>query len=471
MSLHVPNNASRRRFLKTAATASTAALVVAPHVLGGTRHVAPSDMINVAVVGIGGRGLKNARELMRLDDVRITAVADPAEQWDLSNYYYGGSAGRLPGSAEIDRHYQQRSPNFKCRPYVDFREMLAAESDLDAVLCATPDHLHANVTLAALRAGKHAYCEKPLTHSIEEARLVSQVAAETGLATQMGNQGHSNEGIRKTVEWIRAGVIGQIEDVHAWVPATRWNKTLVAPPTESQSIPSGLDWDLWCGPREVVGFNDAYAPVSWRDFWQFGCGAMGDFGCHDMDSAVWALDLDQPIQIEMQTAGQTHPNMTPYGEIGFFDFPAKGTRGPVRIHWYSGGLEPRKPKQMPADQSLPSRGVLFEGSDGIMLCGGAGGEPTVYLNSGKTDFETPEPTLARSNGHHRDWIDAIKGGPPASSNFQVGAHLTETTLLGLVALRAEQIIRWDAASMNVTNVDVQHFVRNSYRSGWNIHSA
>jgi predicted dehydrogenase len=458
---------SRRGFLKASAIASTIT-IVAPQVLGGPRYTAPSDMINVAVVGVGGRGLQNARELMKLDDVRISAVADPAETWDLSGYYYKGVAGRLPAVAEINKHYQAKQTDYRCQEFIDYREMLAQSKNVDAILCATPDHLHANVSLAALRAGKHVYCEKPLTHNIAEARLVAEVARKTGLATQMGNQGHSTEGIRQTCEWIWSGAIGDVKEVHAWVPATRWNKNLVAPPTTGQPLPKGINWDLWCGPREMIDFHSAYAPVSWRDFWQFGCGALGDFGCHDLDAACWALDLDQPIRVELSQAGSTNPKMAPYGEIGYFDFPAKGKRSGIRIHWYSGGLMPRQPSEFGPTDKLPKRGVMFVGSEGVLVCGGAGGAPTLYPESRRKEFIAPAPTIARSQGHHRDWINAIKGGAPASSNFEYGARLTETTLLGLVALQSQQVVHWNAANMAASNFDSRSLVHGTYRKGWEI---
>lgn len=462
-------NGSRRRFLKTGGMAA-AAMIVQPHVLGGPAHTAPSDRVNVALVGAGGRGRQNVRELLKLKDVRVTAVADPAEHWDLSNFYYRGDAGRLPVCQEIETHYQQIEPGFKCLQQVDYRELFATQaSAFDAVLCATPDHMHAHASLAAMRAGKHVYCEKPLTHNIAEARLVSRVAAETGVATQLGNQGHSKDTIRETVELVRAGAIGKVSEVHAWVPATRWNKSLTKPPATALPIPPGLNWDLWCGVRNPPDFHEAYAPVAWRDFWSFGCGAMGDFGCHDLDSAVWALDLGVPHRIEMRAAGMSDLNLAPYGEIGYFDFPASGSRGPVRLNWYSGGLLPPTPEALPDSVSLPRRGVLFVGSEGVMLCGGAGGQAVVYPEAHARTLEKPQETLPRSAGHHRDWVDAIKGGPPASSEFSYGAKLTEITLLGLVAMRTGKIIHWDEKNMQARNCpEAAQIVKGEYREGWRL---
>lgn len=459
---------TRRSFLQSVG-AVAACHIVPRHVLGGPGHTPPSEMVTAALVGAGGRGFQNAKELMKLPDVRITTVVDPAEEWDLSRFYYRGRAGRGPVSAAIEKHYSTDKQAVKCEQFRDFRRMLAAESPPDAVLCATPDHLHATISLAAMRAGRHVYCEKPLTHNVAEARLVAQVAKETGVATQMGNQGHSREGIRRTVEWIRGGVIGKVSEVHAWVPATRWNPELTDRPQGTTPVPPGLDWDLWLGPRKAVPFHSAYAPVSWRDFWDYGLGAMGDFGCHDLDSAVWALELTTPTSVEMHPAGRMTDHMIPFGELGYFDFPARGGQPPVRVTWYSGGVRPARPAAMPKGQSLPSRGVLFVGEKGAMVCGGAGGDPKLVDGTTDPEFHLHEPPLRRSNGHHRDWIDAAKGGPAASSNFEVGAHLTEITLLGVVALRLRQRIEYDAAAMAITNVkNSEHLIRGEYRKGWEL---
>lgn len=454
----------RRNFLKSSLTAATVT-IVAPHVLGGPRHIAPSDRVNVALVGAGGRGLQNARDLMKLDDVRITTVADPAESWDLAKFYYKGIAGRLPAIAEIEKHYQQKDANFKCLGFEDFREMLDKAKDVDAVLCATPDHAHATVSIAAMRQSKHVYCEKPLTHNIAEARLVAKIAKESGVATQMGNQGHSNEGMRVTLEHLQQNSLGEIREVHAWVPAVRWNPELADLPTATHPVPKGLNWDLWCGPRKPPEFNHAFAPVAWRDFWMFGCGALGDFGCHDLDSAVWGLDLPMPSEIEFYPAGRVDRHTAPYGEVGHYRFARSG-KADLKVHWYSGGLRPAKPDQMPDDKTLPSRGVLFIGAKGVMVCGGAGGMPMLYPEEIN---KTPNKTVARSNGHHRDWIDAIKGGPPASSNFEYGAKLTEITLLGLLSLRSGATVHWDAERLAAPGVpDAELIIHGDYREGWKL---
>lgn len=460
---------NRRDFLTGAASAA-AFTIVSPHVLGGTRHVAPSDKVNVALIGAGGQGRSNLRGgLFKLDDVQVIALADPAEEWDLTPFYYKGKAGRGPIKAEIEAHYAGKSPSNKVAVYEDFRTLLEKQKDVDAILCATPDHLHATVSLHALKAGKHVYCEKPMAHNIAEARLVAKVARETKLATQMGNQGHANEGIRKTIEWIHAGAIGKVEHVHAWVGTSRWNPTLQGKPTETMKVPDGLNWDLWLGPREARPFHQAYAPVSWRDFWSFGLGALGDFGCHDLDSATWALDLKAPSKVEGTFAGKMDSEITPYGSLITYQFEAKGDQKPVTVHWYDGGLKPPVPDALPAGTNLPGRGVLFVGDKGAMLCGGAGGEPKLFPASRDMEFERPAATLARSKGHHRDWIDAIKGGPAAGSNFDYASRLTEITLLGVLALRIGRPIAWDTETMTVPGVPgAEPIIKGLYRKGWEL---
>jgi predicted dehydrogenase len=460
---------SRRQFVQTAAAGAAAATIVPRHVLGGPKFVAPSEKVNVALIGAGGQGRSNLKQLYRLDDVQVTAVADPCTEWNLDRFYYKGKAGRLPIKDEIEKNYAAKTPNFRVADYEDFRVMLDKQKSIDAVLVATPDHQHAYVSVTAMRRGKHVYCEKPLTHNLREARLVAKVAKETGVATQLGNQGHSRDGIRQTCEWIWAGAIGPVREVHSWVPAKRWNPELVKLPTDTPPVPSGLNWDLWLGPRNRP-YHPVYAPVSWRDFWEFGTGGFGDFGCHDMDAPCWALDLQAPLSVEALAADNTDPaEMQPHGCICYYHFAATAKRPAVKLTWYDSGLMPELPEAYERVRSKYRRGVLFVGDKGTIACEGAGGPPQLALFDKTATFTKPEPSLKRSPGHHRDWIDACKGGPAASSNFEYGARLTEITLLGVLSLRLGKKVRWDAAKLQAIGqpaADV--FINGTYRKGWEV---
>jgi predicted dehydrogenase len=403
-------------------------------------------------------------------DAQFIALADPMESVSLERFYFKGMAGREPVKAEIEKHYGEKTPNFKCATYEDFRVMLEKEKAIDAVLCATPDHLHAYVTVRSMRAGKHVFCEKPLTHNIAEARLVAKVARETKLATQMGNIGHSTEGIRQTVEWLRDGAIGTVREAHSWVPATRWNPELQGKPVDTPPVPAGLNWDLWLGPRMQRAYHPAYVPVAWRDFWQFGCGALGDFGCHDMDAATWAFELPVPESIEVLPAGKSDAEIAPYGEIGYYHFPARGEQPPLKLTWYSGGIRPPHPEAMPEGSRLADRGIMFIGEKGVIQADGAGGVPRLFPEALRNSYKRPVKTIPRSNGHHRDWVDAIKGGTPASANFEYGAKLTEITLLGVMSLRlGGKRIVWDAPNMKASNIAAaDEIIHESRRNGWEL---
>ncbi len=275
------------------------------------------------------------------------------------------------------------------------------------MLCATPDHLHAYVSILSMRAGKHVYCEKPLTHNIWEARKVAQVAKETGAATQMGNSGHSNVGIRQTCEWIWDGAIGPVREVHAWVGANRWNKQLTGAPAETPPVPDGVNWDLWLGPREVR----PYHPPTRRSpggIWAFGGGGL---------ATSVATTRTPPLgrrpggaaAVESRPAGNMDAEIAPHGEICYYEFDARGEKPPVRLTWYDGGLRPPCPDEIPAGGALPSRGSLFIGERGKMLCDGAGGPPRLLPYEKTPDYAKPAETIPRSRGHHRDWLDANKG--------------------------------------------------------------
>jgi predicted dehydrogenase len=462
---------TRRQFL-TRSTAAVAAFTIVPrHVLGGAKFVPPSEKVNVAIIGCGGQGMTNVRALLAQEDAQIIAVADPAEYQDLRTFYYRYESGRLLVKKNVQEHFAAKTPNFKVNDYEDFRVMLEKENAIDAILCATPDHLHAYVCLTAMRQGKHAYCEKPLTHNVAEARLVARVARETGVATQLGNQGHSGNDIRTTCEILWSGAIGDVREVHAWTGATRWNKQLTSGTPPTSEVPKGLNWDLWLGPRANRPYSTAYNPVTWRDFWDFGTAPIGDFFCHNFDPALWALELREPLSIEAHAVGGVDPQIAPPGGIYTYRFGARGKMPPVKFTWYEGGLMPARPEGLEPDDRLGAggNGILFVGDKGLLTCAGWGGRPTLLPGSRDEAFERPPQKLPRSKGHHRDWLDACKGGPPASANFDYGAVLTEVGLLGLVAMRTGKVIQWDAKAMKATNApEAEPFLKGSYRPGWKL---
>lgn len=470
MNHHHPHKkeVSRRNFVRITALSAASFVIVPRHVLGGRGFVAPSDKVNIGIVGAGGKGKENTAELLQLADVQVTAIADPANYWDLASFYYQTEAGRGPVKKMVEDHYHAKTPGFKIAEHLDFRRMLEKEPALDAIVCSTPDHTHAYVSLLAMRAGKHVYCEKPLTHNIWEARQVQRVARETKLATQMGNSGHSTEGIRQTVEYLRAGAIGTVREAHAWVPASRWMPGLSGLPAGSSPMQKGFEWDTWLGPRAPRPFHEAYAPVTWRDFWDFGCGALGDFGCHDMDAATWAFNLQAPESIEIFPAGYSDDKIAPYGEIGYYQFAARGEQQPLKLTWYSGGLRPPRHEMLPKDYALPTRGTLFVGEKGVILNEGSDRVPKLFPESLAASFIPPKPSLPRSKGHYRDWVDAIKGGTAASANFDYGARLTEITLLGVLSLRlGGKRIYWDAEQMKAGGLPAADvFIREPVRKGW-----
>lgn len=460
---------SRRQFLRATTATATLFTFLPRHVLGGPKFVAPSEKVNIALIGAGGQGRTNARALFNEPDAQIIAVCDPNEQADYSPYYYKGLAGRKPVQAEIERHYAPKSPNFRCAEYEDFRLMFEKEKAIDAILCATPDHLHALISITAMKLGKHVYCEKPLTHSVWEARQVASVARETGVATQMGNQGHSGDGIRTTCEWIRGGAIGAVREVKAWSHANKWF-THSGRPQETPASPAGLNWDLWLGPREPRPYHPSYAPVRWRSYWDFGTAVIGDMACHNLDPAVWALDLRAPLTIEA-SAPDNDPETAPACAIYHYKFGPRGDQPPVKVSWHDGGLFPERPEELAADDQLGAggNGILFFGDKGVIMCPGWAGNPRILPDSKMDAYERPAKTLPRSKGHHRDWLDACKGGPQASANFEYGARITEIVLLGNVALRCGKQLHWDSANMKATNApEASRFLKDTYRKGWEI---
>jgi predicted dehydrogenase len=464
---------SRRQFIGGAA--ATAAFTIVPrYVLGGSGYAPPSEKVNIAVIGTGGQGTQNIKALLDHSDVQIIAVCDVNEQSDYSRFYYGSVAGRRPAKELIEKYYAEEKSKggYKgCAEYVDFRKMFEQEKTIDAVLVATPDHIHATATMAAIEHGKHVYCEKPLTHSIYETRKVTEAARQAKVATQMGNQGHSGEGIRLTVEWIRDGAIGDIREVHSWSnTGGDWAPNLTARPKETPPVPPGLDWDLWLGPAQHRPYHPAYAPYNWRGWWDFGTGAIGDMACHNMDPAFWALELGYPISVEASSSG-INPETTPLTSTVRYQFAARKKMPPVTLTWYAGGLMPPRPEELEPGRELTGdgNGILFVGDKGKIMCPGWGGNPRIIPEAKMRAYKRPPRTLPRSKGHHRDWINACKGDRPASSNFDYAGPMTEVVLLGNVALRTQKRLDWDGPNMKATNApEADQYIHPKYYNNWTL---
>ncbi|MDD4870584.1 MAG: Gfo/Idh/MocA family oxidoreductase [Kiritimatiellae bacterium] len=463
---------SRRQFIGASVAVTTAFTIIPRQVLGGPKFVAPSEKVNIAIIGAGGQGRSNVKNLLNESDAQIIAVCDVADTTDLSPFYYKGFGGRKTIKAIVEENYSKKTPNYKCAEYENFRVMLEKEKSIDAILCATPDHAHAVVSITAMKMGKHVYCEKPLTHNVWEARQVAKVARETGVATQMGNQGHSGEGIRQTCEWIWDGAIGAVREVHAWSDVGQWVKT-PGRPKETPPVPEGFNWDMWLGPRESRPYHPSYAPYNWRGWWAFGTGAIGDMACHNMDPAVMALKLESPISVEATSTG-VDSEVTSFGGLYNYRFGPRGDMPALKLTWYDGGLRPPTPEGLDVNDPKQrlgegGNGILFIGDKGLITCGGWAGMPRLLPLSLHKDYKRPEKTLPRSKGHHADWLAACKGGTPASGNFEYSARLTELVLLGNVAMRSRKKLLWDGPNMKATNVpDADQYLKEQYRKGWEI---
>jgi predicted dehydrogenase len=455
-----PSRISRRSFLTTAAALAGAAS--ATDLLAAGRNVrqqaSPSDRVALAVVGAGGRGADNIREAAAAG-ANIVALCDCDEQ----------------NAAESFAKYPD------ARKYRDWRRMLDAEKGIDAVLVATPDHSHAIVSIAAMQLGKHVYSEKPLARSIWEVRQMAQAAAASRVATQMGTQGHAYEGTRRAVEVLRAGLIGDVTELHVWTdrPAGWWAQGVLRP-IDTPPVPPTLDWDVWLGPAPERPYHPAYVPFKWRGFWDFGTGAIGDMGIHNLDTAYWGLELGTPTRV---TVRECSPAMDapetketpPLWSIIDLEFPARGSRPAVKMTWYDGGKLP--PPELFQGQKLITRdgGSLVIGSKGTLFTRTwHGGENEkdwfVLLPREKFDGIPPSPEiLPRTRSHHQEWLDACRGQGKTQSPFEYAAVLTESLLLGNVAVRTGQPVEWDAAQMRVTNNSAaEPFVKPELRKGWRL---
>ncbi|MEP6733550.1 MAG: Gfo/Idh/MocA family oxidoreductase [bacterium] len=517
MSADDSSNISRRTFVKgTATTAAAFALgpmIVPRHVLGGVGYQAPSDTLNVAMVGIGGMGKENMIQLIAAG-VNIVAICDAD-----FGYVERSLAGRLrapQGQSEQTPEAKKVQDVYnKAAKYTDFRVMLDKQKDIDAVSIATPDHLHAVIAYAAMKAGKHVYVQKPLTYSVLESRILARTAREMKVVSQMGNQGHSMDGTRRIVELIGAGVIGPVREVHIWtdrpqrywaqgiprpaqpgaMPATppapapgapppQWNMRTVdravlkAMAENPQEIPPRLEWDLFLGPSKFIPYHPAYHPFSWRGWVDFGVSAIGDMGAHLIDQPFWALGLQYPTSVISSSTpwggSAKDPGTYPLAMTTRYDFAARGSAPPVVLQWYDGGLMP----MIGGDFELPrgdGGGGVFVGDKGFLTYETYGNQPKVYPEAAAARAEQVPKSVQRiSVSHEANWAAACKGDGTASSPFDYAARLTETMLLGVVALRAgqSQKILYDGAGMRITNLpDVNQWLTREYRSGWQPWSA
>jgi predicted dehydrogenase len=462
---------TRRQFMGGTALSTAAFMVVPGAVLGLRGAASANEKLNLAAIGIGGQG---AHDLRELESENIVALCD------------------------VDDHYA--APVFKRYPkakrFIDYRKMLDEMKEIDGVVIATPDHHHACASMAAIRRGKHVFCEKPLTHSVWEARQVSQAAHEAKVATQMGNAGQASEITRRLCEFVWAGAIGQVHEAHIWTDRPShglfeeyWPQG-ASRPKDTPPVPATLDWDLWLGPAPLRPYNPAYLPFKWRGWWDFGTGALGDIGCHSMDPVFRALKLGAPTSVQAAST-RTNEESYPLGSIVTYEYPARSSAPqainrhvaklhgasagghampPCKLVWYDGGLRPPRPDGLPDGVRMGETGRLLIGERGFIL-GNA-----VYPLSRAKEFENVPATIPRSAGHHLEWIVACKGGDPAGSNFDWAGPLTEAVLLGNIALRPQLRedltlckLLWDPVALKITNhQEANSFLRGEYRDGWTL---
>src|SRR5215472_6296900 len=506
---------TRRKFLGGVATTSAAAAIVPRHVLG-KGFTPPSDLLNIAAVGVGGMGRAN---LINLASQNIVALCDV--DWDYTNKAFERldadiqklqkrvddaappaketsqldplkAKGRLDGMIKLKTEHLP-----KVKRYKDYREMLERQKDIDAVVVATSDHMHAPITLAAMDLGKHVFVQKPLTWSVEEARKLARRAKETRVATQMGNQGHSLDDARTAVEYMLAGAIGEVREIHVWTdrPLGYWPQGVPRPealkePAESLKwngqgvntrlaaalagnypVPDNLSWDLFLGAAASnVQYHPIYHPFNWRGWVDWGVGAIGDMGAHLMDHSMWALNLGLPTTVETVSTpfnGVSYPQAT----LTFYEFPARGPLPPVKLTWYDGGLMPNKPEELGDEELKKEGGALLVGTKGKLLHETYGARPRLLPKSLHDSFGKPPQKLPRIPGeaHEMNWVDAAKGKTEASCPFEYAARLTEVMLLGVVALKAGKRISYDGPNMRVTDLpQANDYLRREYRQGWSV---
>jgi len=434
----------RRDFIEKTAAVATTFMIVPRHVLGGKGYTAPSEKLNIGGVGVGGVGKSY---LENVASENIIALCDVDDEF-------------------AEKTYKIYPP---ARRYRDYREMLAKETELDAVVIGTPDHTHAIIAMDAMRQGKHIYCAKPLTRTIYESRLLTETARKTKVATQMSIQANAAEDHRLLCEWIADGAIGDVREVHVWSNRPIWPQGLDRP-KEIPSVPRSLDWGLWIGPAPYRPYHPAYHPFKFRGWWDFGTGALGDMGCHQFDPIVKALKLGQPTSVHASST-QVYEDTFPAAAIVYYEFPPREGMPAVQVTWYDGGLKPRRPQELEEGRQFGdwNGGILFIGEKGTILSTAVGHGPRIIPETRMKAYKRPHETLPRSIGHYEEWIAACKGGAPAAANFDYGGPLTEMVLLGNIALRADKKLAWDFANMKITNDETANkYINEPYFNGWQI---
>jgi predicted dehydrogenase len=469
--MKLKDNKSRRDFLKSTSLAAAGFFIVPRHVLG-RGFVAPSDKLTIAGIGAGGKGESDLFEFSKSPNANIAYLCD------VDDRQINKSLSRFP----------------KAKRYYDYREMLEKERQyIDAVSVSIPDNVHAVAAIAAMQLGKHVYVQKPLTHDIYEARLLTEAAKRYKVVTQMGNQGSSGDGVRTMQEWYRAGIIGDATEILVWTNRPIWPQGL-GTPKSTDPVPVELKWDLWLGPAQEEAYHKEYVPFSWRGFWAFGTGALGDMGCHLIDPAFKTVGLEYPSEVECSQvsifekawAPDYFPESCPAASSVILKFPGKNGKPDVKMHWMDGGIIPERPEELGPDEMFGDRGgggVLINGTKGKIMCGTYGMDPRLLPTSRTKEVNIPQTIARVPEGHYIQWINACIAGygrKEVSSPFEYAGPLTETILMGNLALRTWNIktgktfpgrkkLIWDAVNMKITNFDeANQFVKREYRKGWEI---
>jgi len=494
----------RRRFLGTAAATALAA-IVPRQVLGGAKHVPPSEKINVAYVGCGTQGFRQLMPALERQELNITAVCDPnrgsddypdygndelnksvrkfLKDPDWAKGARGAFCGREPGQQIVNRSYaaQKRSgKNGECRAYADVRELLAKEKDLDAVYIMTPDHLHGVIAIAAMRQGKHVITHKPISNVLHEVRIARDTARETGAASQLFCAAGQTSAATIS-EWLSAGAIGGVREVHNWSSRPFWPQGMTERPAGTPPIPDGLDWSLWLGPAAERLYHPAYTHSVFRGWYDFGTGALGDMGHYSFHQIFEILKLGSPRSVEASRSQywriegyrwrkQPQDLSFPQASLIRWEYPARGDMPPVALHWYDGGLRPAALKELEDDgEAMPEEGLLFVGSDGKLLAGFTGDNPRLIPKARMREFKQPPQALPRPVGELEQFIRACHGGPAPDASFENAYPFAETILLGTIALRVNKKLCWDADKAEFTNSKEANDLKfRKNREGWEV---